>query len=213
MADRRRSVRLAVPGEQEHEIDVGGEVELATAELAHADHHERHRLAVRVGGAAVAGGGERPGLTQRERNGIVRKRGEVLEGLLERGGSRKVAPGDAYHLAAAPATQPRLPLGFGCAWLWCTPLRPASLAARCAQPIEGSTALEVGPKRRIAREGFGHERAAGEHLSRRITHRYGKIISLHIGFPTRGASAATAVARRPPSRASPLRTDGPRTAH
>src|SRR6185437_966061 len=41
VGDAARAVGVAVLGEQQHEVDVGGEVELAPAELAHADDHER----------------------------------------------------------------------------------------------------------------------------------------------------------------------------
>ena len=53
---RPRAIRIAVFRIDEDEIDVGGHVELAPAELAHADHHEVLRCAVLVARLAVLGG-------------------------------------------------------------------------------------------------------------------------------------------------------------
>ena len=54
--ERTRSVGLAVLREQEYEVDVGREIELAAAELAHAEHEQRQRRAVRAPRRAVTGG-------------------------------------------------------------------------------------------------------------------------------------------------------------
>ena len=52
--ERPAAVRLAVLGKQEHEVDVGREVELAAAELAHAEHHEPEFAAILASRHAVA---------------------------------------------------------------------------------------------------------------------------------------------------------------
>src|SRR5207248_1915082 len=69
-----RAVGLTVLREQQHQIDVGGEIELAPAELAHADDDERLSLAARGAWLAVA-------------------RHECATGVAERGGDRSIREG------------------------------------------------------------------------------------------------------------------------
>ena len=107
VVDAARARGLALVGKHEDQIDVGGEIELAAAELAHAEHDERLRFA---GGAA------------RLAVGAHEIRGRVVHGRLDGGvgegagvGQRfaaspragEVAPGDAHHLALALAAQRR----------------------------------------------------------------------------------------------------------
>jgi hypothetical protein len=197
VADGRRVLRLAVTREQEHEIDVGREVELAAAELAHRHHHERHRLAVREHRLAVACAGERRGLPQRERDGIVREGREVLERLLQRGEAGQVAPRDAHHLAAAPAPQPRLPLGLGRRGVGRTPLRPAGLTAGRTQVRQGVAAREVRPQQRIPREGLGDEVAAGEGVLCSGAQGFREIFRSHAGSRRGGGGSAQGYKKSP----------------
>ncbi len=99
------TVGLAVLGKQQHQIDIGGEIELTAAELSHGDDDQRlHRAR---GGArlAVAGRERLAGVLHRHPYGRVGEVGELGERLLDLGPTRQLAPGDPYHLATAPAPQ------------------------------------------------------------------------------------------------------------
>ena len=197
VADRGCVLRLAVPGEQEHEVDVRREVELAAAELAHRHHHERHRLAVGEHRLAVARGGERGRLAQRERDRIVGEGREVFEGLLERGETVEVAPRDPHHLAATPTPQPRLPLGFRRGGVGQTPLRPTGLAAGRPQMCEGVPACEVRPQQRVTREGLGDEVAAGEGVMRSGAQGFGEVFRSHAGSRRSGIGSGQGYKKSP----------------
>ncbi len=103
--ERSAAVGLAVLREQEHEVDVRGEVELAAAELAHAQHHQLEF-------AAVLGAGDTEARTQAALRVIAgcadadlgEQRQFAQHGLDVRV-AREVAPGDARELAAPEPPQ------------------------------------------------------------------------------------------------------------
>ncbi len=98
---------VPLSGNSEDQIDVGGEIELAATELAHAEHDERLALA-RARCAARRRYARDPGWRSPPRlDGRVGKRAGVRQRLGERGPARKVAPGNAHHLAFPLAAQRR----------------------------------------------------------------------------------------------------------
>jgi hypothetical protein len=153
--------------EQQHQVDVGGEVELAAAELAHRNDEQRLQGTARPTRLAVA-------LHQRtarvpERTGDRRIRearqiGECLPKIREAG---QVPPGDARQLAPPPAAQ--LPEQLG---LLQRP-RGGRRAARAEfgggeaaqQVVVGDELLE---QCRIARQRAGYEVTGGEDRAERI---------------------------------------------
>ena len=95
--------RFAVARKEENKVDVGGEVQLATTELAHAHDDKRHRRAVGILRGTVACRGDEGRDLGSESHGVVGERRKVLQRFLEGGAPAQVAPGDAHHFAAAPA--------------------------------------------------------------------------------------------------------------
>ncbi len=103
--ERTGAVAVAVFGEGEHDVDVGGEVQLAAAELAEREHHQALRLPVRVTHDTVARGDLAFGAAQsRFDAGLGQHRGAGQRGL-DRVGAVDVAPDQAQRLATAEMTQ------------------------------------------------------------------------------------------------------------
>ncbi len=100
--------RVAVLGEGEDKVDIRGEVQLATPQLAHAEDKQRLRVAVAVHRSAqlaalfgvepVAGGADEG----------IRQFGEVDKALFHRRMAQQLAPGDHQHAAAAELAQDTL---------------------------------------------------------------------------------------------------------
>ncbi len=106
--NRARAVGVTELGEQEHEIDVGGEIELAATELAHADHHEWLRRARGPARRTEAGDETRRRVAARRFDRGIGEGRKFREGFLDPGPAGKIAPRDAHHFAAAPAPDPCL---------------------------------------------------------------------------------------------------------
>ncbi len=100
--------RVAVLGEGEDKVDIRGEVQLATPQLAHAEDQQRLRVAVAVHRSAqlaalfgvepVAGGADEG----------IRQFGQVDKALFHFGVAHQLAPGDHQHAAAAELAQDAL---------------------------------------------------------------------------------------------------------
>ncbi len=103
--DPARAVGLAALGIEEHEVDVGGEVEFAAAQLAHADDDEFLGLAGRRARRAIARRERARREGERSADRAVRERGQFAQRLVERREPGQVAPGDAHELVAAQAPQ------------------------------------------------------------------------------------------------------------
>ena len=101
-----RAVGFAVVGIDEDEIDVGGDVELAAAELAHPDHDELLRGAVLVARLAVHRGERRVVQRQRPRRSAT-SASVVMFGadLVEIGAAGEVAGERVQQHAAAQRAQ------------------------------------------------------------------------------------------------------------
>ncbi len=92
---------LALGAIQEHEIDIGGDIELATAELAESGHRETGLLA--RGAEGIAGGGF--GLHECCRDAFLGERGGGREDLIQARQVVQVAVGEIHHDALAQAPQ------------------------------------------------------------------------------------------------------------
>ena len=149
-------------GEQEHQVYVGGEVEFAAAELAHADDDQFLRGARGRAGHAVARGEDASGVPLGLPDRAFGKRRLVLQGLGDGGEAGQVPPGDAHHFPGPPAAQCRHQSGlFG---------RRVDGPGRCARGEEthgigARLGLQVtagqqrGKQLRIALAGLAHEGA------------------------------------------------------
>ncbi len=105
IGQRLRAIRLAVLRVDEDEIDVGGHVELAPAELAHADHHEVLRGAVLVARLAVLGRQRAPVERDGGVQGGLGERRHVGADLGQIGARAHVAGERVHEDAAAQAAQ------------------------------------------------------------------------------------------------------------
>ncbi len=106
MRDRALAARLAVLAMQEHEIDVRGDVQLASAELAHRDHDEPARAP--VGTRARLPAGERlgaMGVIDGGADGDFGQRRGGVEHFGERGQAVQVAMREGEHGARAQFAQ------------------------------------------------------------------------------------------------------------
>ena len=96
---------LAVLREEEHEVDVGREIELAAAELAHAEHQQRQALAVASSGRAVPrrelAFGPRAGSADAD-IGEHRELASMCRSYRRTG---EIPPGDAGQVPASEAAQ------------------------------------------------------------------------------------------------------------
>ena len=107
VVDAARARGRALLRKQENEVDVGGEVELAAAELAHAEHDERLRFAGRVARLTIRAHQVAVRVLDGRGDGGIGEGAGVGQGLRDRGPAREVAPGDAHHLARTLAPQRR----------------------------------------------------------------------------------------------------------
>ena len=103
--DLARAVGLALFRVEEDEVDVRGEVELAAAELAHADDDEFLRLAGSRPRRAVARRERAHREVERGADRAVRERRKLAQRLVERGETGEIAPGDAHELVPPQAPQ------------------------------------------------------------------------------------------------------------
>src|SRR5690606_10560944 len=110
--DPPRTVGLPVLGVEEHEIDIRREVQLAAAELAHADHDDRLRNALFAARRAEACRKRACRKAARRADGGIGEGRQRRERLVEIRPAGEITPRDAYHLAAAPVADPRLELRF-----------------------------------------------------------------------------------------------------
>ena len=163
---RPRAVGLAVLGEQEHEVDVGREIELAAAELAHAQHHQLERCAVGAARHAVAGHERRTRAAAGGADADVGEQRQLAEHRLDVGEPGEVAPRDAHQLPAAEAAQrghelvvvagridARREVGFEFGF--------------ARHGVQALPAREPRQQRRVAPAGVGDEVAAGPHQRQR----------------------------------------------
>jgi hypothetical protein len=89
-------------GEEQDQIDIGGEVELASAELAHTDYDQwlnNARLRTRL---PIAGNELTPRKVAGCVNRCVSECCEIGEGFFQVCPAGEVAPCNAHHLATAP---------------------------------------------------------------------------------------------------------------
>ncbi len=159
---RARTHGLAVRGEQEHEVDVGGEVELAAAELAHAEHHELERLAVLAPRHAVANLERRGRPPAGGVDANVGQQRELAEHRLDVREAGEVAPRDAHQVAAAEAAQDLHEAGVVVG-------RPEAVvevareAVRGHRPGQPAGLAQPRQQRLVAQAGLGRKVAAGPH--------------------------------------------------
>ncbi len=113
VGDRAAPIGVAVLGIDEDQVDVRRDVQLAAAELAHADDDEALACARRVARHAVAGDQRGFGDLQRGGDGGIGDQRHALDDLGQVGPSREVAAGDARHGALLETAQRRLELVFG----------------------------------------------------------------------------------------------------
>ena len=101
---------LAILGKAEDEIDIGGEVELTAAQLAHAQHLQLLRLSFGTGRSPLLAAGLviEPG--KRLAYQLLGQQGEMGKALLHLGKTSQLAPGDDHHLLAAETAQGALEL-------------------------------------------------------------------------------------------------------
>jgi hypothetical protein len=156
IAQAARAARLPRTREHEHEVHVGGEVELAAAEFAHRDHEEAlwrpfvgSRLAVAFDQRALCP-------RERRRDESVRNGREFREAFLEGAPAAQIAPGDAHELAATCLAQRLHELRLAVA----VPLRRDAPLISCAPRARrilrhGGSAIIAS-----ARARSGHESAA-----------------------------------------------------
>ncbi len=95
----RPAARLALGAVEEHEVDVGGDVQLRAAELA--ERSDRERGAIR--GLAVARDGAAVGLDERRAHAFLGERAHGREDFVERGEVVQVAMRERHH---HPLAQP-----------------------------------------------------------------------------------------------------------
>jgi hypothetical protein len=97
-------------GEREDQVDVRGEIELAAAELAHADHDQRLRLLPRPARRAVTGAQRVSAAASAAADAGLGQRGEVGERALHAVDARDVAHDQPQRLA--PPVAPELGRGL-----------------------------------------------------------------------------------------------------
>jgi hypothetical protein len=111
--ERSRTVASAVLGEGVDEVDVGRKVELAAAELAQAEHHERSGAAATVIDAPVPFAHRSFHRGERAVQRLFGDARAARERLLHRIQARQVAPDQSRRLRRAPAAQGPGPVGIG----------------------------------------------------------------------------------------------------
>jgi hypothetical protein len=103
-----RAVGFAVFRVQQDEIDVGAEIQLAAAELAHCQNHQRLGLpAVHAARCAVAGDQSLIHICIGEADACVGERGKIAQGFVEIGPTRHIAPRDPHHVPLTELAQRR----------------------------------------------------------------------------------------------------------
>ena len=98
-------VGLAVLREQHHEIDVGREIELAAAELAHAEDQQRQTLALRVDGRPVPRGELALGPCVRGTHADIGERARLAQDGPDIGDAGEIAPRDPRQVQAPEDAQ------------------------------------------------------------------------------------------------------------
>jgi hypothetical protein len=105
VVDRARTVGFAAFRIEKNEIDVGAEIQLAAAELAHAEDHQLLRLpAVRPARDAVAGDEGLIHICAGEPDAGICQRRKIAQRLVEIGPAGDIAPRDTHHVSLAEAT-------------------------------------------------------------------------------------------------------------
>ena len=135
-----------------HEVDVGAVVELAAAELAHAEDDESPRP---LAGPVVAPLG-RETRARRVRRGVddrLGERGELAHRLLDRRETEEIAPADPEELAAPVAAQPGMQLDTRQ-----RPRHPGGLERRAMGGGVAARDVEHGVEERRPPAALGHER-------------------------------------------------------
>ena len=161
-----RPVGLTMLGKQQHQIDVGGKIQLAAAELPHADDDEGLNLAGRRARFAVAGHECAAGVSQRRGDRRIGKSREIGERLGELRPAGEIPPGDAGELAPPPAAQLGLEKRLGCRRV--RRRRGARRKVRRSEAPLQVAADEAGEALGIAHAGLRHEVAGGEYRLDRV---------------------------------------------
>ena len=105
-----RSVAFPIRGIQEDDIDVGGEIQFAAAQLAHRQHDERHDITSRPAETAMAFLELPLAVAPRGREHPVRKCRQRGKRLVKLRNPRNLTPQDVQHEAMPEAAQARLRL-------------------------------------------------------------------------------------------------------
>ena len=113
MSSATRAVGLAVLGVGQDQVDVGGKIQFAAAELAEAQHDEALRLALGVARQAVTRAEIGFGIAQRRLEAGLGQRGGTVEGVGHAVQAVDVAPDQPQRLAFAEAAQQRHLACFG----------------------------------------------------------------------------------------------------
>ncbi len=170
VVDRARAVGLPGLREQEHEIDVGREIELPAAEFAHAEHDQRHLRAVRAARPAERSlqlrlCGHRGGA-----NAGVREFGQAAQGFGDARAAGDLAPGDAQHFAPPPLAQHPLRFRAAC----CVGGTPLVLAVCLVRVRRHRVAAQPRERLGIAVQRRGGELAARNHPRQLISEALGQ---------------------------------------
>ena len=157
--ERSQPVGFAVLRKEQNEVDVGGEVELAAAELAHAEHEQFELASVGAAGPAVPCRESLGRADTRRMDARVGEQRELAQHGLDVREAREVAPGDSNHPAAPKATQgihERAVIGER------IEVRGelAFERVRADRLVEPAGCAEPRQQGRIAQAGIGHEIAA-----------------------------------------------------
>ena len=146
----------------EDQVDVGGEVQLAAAQLAHAQHHQPLGLSGRIARRAVAPAQRLERLLQRGIDQGFGQSAEFGQDLVQRRIQGQIAPGDAHHGLAPEAAQRGHQCGFVAAFVQPGGESVPVIAER-QRAVQFAVPVEFDQQRRFAAQCLGDELAAGQH--------------------------------------------------
>ena len=149
VVDRARAVGFAALRVEKNEIDVGAEIQLAAAELAHPQDHQLLRLpAVDPTRDAVTGDQRLIHICAGEPDAGVGQRRKIAQRFVEIGPAGDIAPRDAHHVSPAEATQCLHHFRFARAAhalanvaskpIFCGPLEQRTASNQLAQQLRGT---------------------------------------------------------------------------
>ena len=167
VVDRARAVGLAVLRVQKDEIDVGAEIQLAAAELAHRQDHQLLRLpAVHTARHAVAGDQRLIHICAGELDARIGERRKIAQRFVEVGPAGDIAPRDAHHVSLAKAAQRLHRFGFARA------AHPLANVARepvlCCSLEQLAASNQLAQQLRCAQTCSRDELAASPHARQRL---------------------------------------------